>query len=98
MSQLQHQRRDTPSWWFLTNRLNYDIVSGVPQNAVIPSFDEDPLVSTSEAGQILGVTAVTIQRWAREGVIASQKMPGKTGAYVLRRSEVKRLADERATS
>ncbi|WP_368859019.1 helix-turn-helix domain-containing protein [Mycolicibacterium mageritense] len=57
----------------------------------------DPLVSVAEAGQILGVTTVTVQRWARDGSIAAEKMPGKTGAYVLRRSEVERVKSERAS-
>lgn len=56
----------------------------------------DPLVSVAEAGRILGVTTVTVQRWARDGSIAAEKMPGKTGAYVLRRSEVERVKSERA--
>jgi len=40
---------------------------------------------------MLGVTTVSVQRWARDGLIAAEKMPGKTGAYVFRRSEVERV-------
>jgi len=67
----------------------------MPHDASITTSD-DPLVSSAEAGRILGVTPVTIQRWAREGSIAAEKLPGKTGAYVLRQSEIRRIAADRA--
>lgn len=41
------------------------------------------------------VSTVTIQRWIRDGSIAAMKMPGKTGAYVIPRSEVERIQRER---
>ncbi|SKO51951.1 Helix-turn-helix domain [Mycobacteroides abscessus subsp. bolletii] len=54
------------------------------------------MLSSTEAGQLLGVTTVSVQRWARDGLIAAEKMPGKTGAYVFRRSEVERVLASRA--
>ncbi|AON97401.1 LamD-like [Gordonia phage Nyceirae] len=57
---------------------------------------EDPPISTLEAARVLGVVPVTVQRWARQGVIAAEKMPGKTGAYIIRRSELERFRSARA--
>lgn len=64
-------------------------------SAVIPSSesaaDLDPALSATQAARMLGVTSVTIQRWARSGLIVAEKLGGKTGAYVIRQSEVDRL-------
>ncbi len=69
----------------------------MPSDDVITTkLADDPLVSAAEAGRALGVTTVSVQRWVRDGLIAAEKMPGKTGAYVLRRSEVERVLAERA--
>lgn len=48
--------------------------------------------SALEAAQILDVTTVTVHRWARTGRLRHvYKLPGKTGAYVLDRSEIEQL-------
>lgn len=54
------------------------------------------LVSATLAAELLGVNAVTVHRWAKAGLIAAQKLPGRTGAYVIDRAEVDRVIASRA--
>ena len=83
----------------LTKCRIYNILSLVNDNAVILSDDRvpdsDPALSATQVADALGVTSVTIQRWARAGFISAEKLGGKTGAYVIRRSEVERLKAKR---
>lgn len=58
-----------------------------------------PLCSVGTAATILDVPVTTAQRWARAGRLpVVGKLDGKTGAYVLDREAVERLAAERAAS
>lgn len=56
------------------------------------------LVSAAEACQMVGVDRSTLLRWAKSGRLrpAMQVGSGKTGAYLFRRSDVKRLAAKSA--
>ncbi len=49
-------------------------------------------LSAAAAARIIGVTDVTVQRWAKAGRIAAAKLPGRTGAYLIARDEVQRAA------
>jgi excisionase family DNA binding protein len=55
----------------------------------------EELIGTQEAAQILGVDRATVTRWANEGALESQKLPGVTGAHVFTRTNVELLARNR---
>lgn len=56
------------------------------------------LITSPEAGQILGKSARTIQRMADAGDLpVAQKLPGPNGAYLFVRSDIEALMAE-ATS
>ena len=51
--------------------------------------NEDDLISSSEAGAILGRTVRTVHRLADAGELEPvRKLPGRTGAYLFRRADV----------
>lgn len=53
----------------------------------------DELITTAEAADILGKHVRTVHRLIAEGaLIPVTKMPGKTGAYLLRRVDVEKIA------
>lgn len=53
------------------------------------------LLTSPEAGRILGKSARTIQRMADAGEIpVAQKLPGPNGAYLFRREDLEALAVE----
>lgn len=54
----------------------------------------DDLLGAAEVSQILRADRVTVHRWAKSGRLPSQKLPGKTGAYLFRRGDVKDFARE----
>jgi excisionase family DNA binding protein len=55
--------------------------------------DDEDLITTQEAGLILGKSARTVQRMILADELASvRKLPGPNGAYLLRRSDVDALA------
>lgn len=55
------------------------------------------LIGTADAAKILGVSERTAKRLASSGRLpAAVKMPGETGAYLFRRSDVERMRDMRA--
>jgi excisionase family DNA binding protein len=56
------------------------------------------MIGSLEASQILGVDRATITRWALEGRLAYQRLPGQTGAYVFDRADVEKLAREKAAA
>lgn len=60
----------------------------------MPPTDE---ITTAEAMAVLGFTAPsTVNRLVREHKLTpSRKLPGKTGAYLFRRSDVEAIRDER---
>ena len=52
------------------------------------------LLTSPQAGLILGKSSRTVQRLAETGVLpAAQKLPGPNGAYLFRREDVERLLD-----
>jgi len=56
------------------------------------------LISTAEAARMLGVTGVTITRWAATGRLTpALKLAGPRGAFLFHRAEVERLARERSS-
>lgn len=55
-------------------------------------------VTTREALAILGYSQPsTISKWVRDGKLTpTRKLPGRTGAFLFKRSEVEALAEEQA--
>ncbi|WP_336792964.1 helix-turn-helix domain-containing protein [Gordonia malaquae] len=53
-------------------------------------------MGVSEAARLLRVNPVTVLRLIKAGELAAEQMPGKTGAYLLQRSDVEDLAAKRA--
>lgn len=62
-----------------------------------PMSHEDLLTST-EAGRILGCSGRTVQRKHEAGLLdAAYQLPGPNGAFLFRRSDVEALAAEAAS-
>jgi hypothetical protein len=58
----------------------------------------DDLLTSPQAGLILGKSARTVQRMADAGELAyAQKLPGPNGAYLFRRSVVEAWRDAALT-
>lgn len=56
-------------------------------------------IGTSAASRILGVTIVTVTRWAKVGYLPHvRKEPGTRGQWVFDAEVVARLADDRRTA
>lgn len=52
----------------------------------------DDLLTSTQAGAILGRSARTVQRLAESGALTpAQKLPGPNGAYLFRRADVEAL-------
>ena len=49
------------------------------------------LLGTSEVAQLLSKDVRTIHRMIRRGEIPAQKLPGRTAAYIIRRTDVEAL-------
>lgn len=61
----------------------------------VPQRDE--LLTSTQAGQILGKSGRTVVRMADKGDIKpAGKLPGDNGAYLFKRADVERLAARRA--
>lgn len=59
----------------------------------------DDLLTSPQAGTLLGKSARTIQRMADAGDLpVAQKLPGPNGAYLFRRSDVEALLAAAAPS
>lgn len=59
----------------------------------------DELLTSTQAGQILGKSGRTVVRMAEKGLVPTVgKLPGDNGAYLFRRSDVEALLSERAAS
>lgn len=51
--------------------------------------DTTDLITTAEAGELLGKSVATINRWADDGVLPhARKLSGLRGARLFRRSDV----------
>lgn len=50
------------------------------------------LIGSAEACEILHIDRSTLTRWIRDGKITAHKLPGQTGAFILTRADVERLA------
>lgn len=58
--------------------------------------EDDRLIGSSEASQILGIDRATLTRWVRSGKLtAVEKLPGSNGAYLFRYGLVARKAAKR---
>lgn len=52
------------------------------------------LIGTKEAAELIGCTVSTLTRRAQLGrVNPAMKLPGETGAYLWRRSDIEAMAD-----
>jgi len=49
------------------------------------------LLGTAEVAQLLSKDVRTVHRMIRQGEIPAQKLPGRTGAYIIRRTDVEAL-------
>ncbi len=56
------------------------------------------MIGSLEAARILDVDRATVTRWALEGRLAHQRLPGQTGAYVFDRADVEKLAKQKAAA
>lgn len=54
--------------------------------------DNDRLVTASGAGTILGVSAVTVRKWAKAGMIPAYYTPDSNGRMKFWVSDVKKMA------
>ena len=65
----------------------------------MPTMHNAPdLIGAAEAAEIAGVKRSTITRWADTGRLPTvTKLPGQTGAYLFRRSDVEALSQETAS-
>lgn len=55
------------------------------------------LITSSEVAQLLQVSVPTINRWAGSGRLpVAHKLPGIRGAYLFRREDVQRFAQDSA--
>lgn len=65
------------------------------QDVAVPQTDE---VTTREALDILSLSdPSTIAKYVKRGKLTpSRKLPGRTGAFLFRRSDIERLAKESA--
>jgi excisionase family DNA binding protein len=61
--------------------------------------DNDRLISSNQASQMLGIDRSTLLRWVRQGKIAAaDKWEGRTGGYRFAYAEVARRAAKRRTA
>jgi excisionase family DNA binding protein len=51
-------------------------------------------MTVDEAAKLLNRPRRTLADQVRRGVIPSEKLPGKTGAYLLERADVERLREQ----
>lgn len=64
----------------------------------MPNTQPETLLSSAEACELLNIDRSTLNRWVASGRIApSQKLPGRTGAYLFTGSEVERARIEAAS-
>lgn len=55
-------------------------------------MSNDALMTSTEAGAVLGMSARTVQRRAENGQLAyKRKLPGPNGAYLFEAAEVERF-------
>jgi excisionase family DNA binding protein len=57
--------------------------------------DDEVIIYTAEAAEILGIDRATVTRWAESGKLpALRKLPGKNGVYLFSSEVVRRKAAE----
>lgn len=57
--------------------------------------NDAPLISTREAAALLRLSRRDVIRLINQGDLSAEKLPGKTGSYVLQRGEVLQFRDRR---
>jgi predicted site-specific integrase-resolvase len=58
--------------------------------------DDETLIGSTESCRILNVDKTTLARWAAMGRIGiAHKLPGRNGAYLFRRGDIRALAAQR---
>jgi predicted site-specific integrase-resolvase len=61
--------------------------------------DDEALIGSTESCRILNVDKTTLARWAAMGrIVPAHKLPGRNGAYLFRRGDIKDLAAQREAS
>jgi len=50
--------------------------------------DADQLISVQQLAELLGCSVKTAQRRLQDGAIPATKLPGRTGAWVIKRADV----------
>lgn len=69
----------------------------VMRHCVIVAPVTDELLTSTQAGAMLGKSARTVQRMVDAGTLTpAQKLPGPNGAYLFLRADVEALTDEAA--
>lgn len=69
------------------------------QSAMVLFMDKTDIITTGEAGRILGRSARTVQRLIESGQLPTiGKLPGTVGHFLLDRAVVQALANERANA
>lgn len=59
----------------------------------------DALITTAEAGELLGRNVRAVQRMVAKGVLKpTRKLAGPKGAYLFEPGEVRRVADQQASA
>ena len=48
------------------------------------------IINATEAAEILGISVRAVQHRIMRGTLPAQKLPGRTGAYVLNRNDVEK--------
>lgn len=51
------------------------------------------IINAAEAAEILGISIRAVQHRITRGTLAAQKLPGRTGAYVLDRADVQKAKE-----
>jgi len=58
--------------------------------------DNRVIINAAEAAEILGIATRTVLNRITAGTLEADKLPGKTGSYVLDRAYVERVRDAEA--
>lgn len=65
----------------------------VTGNGLAPQDDGHELLTTAEIARITGRPVGTVNRWASQGKLVAQKLPGRTGSRLYRRSDLAHILE-----